>query len=70
MGLADERKLRQMLECTYNNDPSQVIRTVQLNPRIVMKPKLLLRTGLLPRRARVASSLEYGSEIVDPKMPS
>lgn len=39
-------------------DASQVIRTVQLNPRIAMKPKFLLRTGFFPKPANPASSRE------------
>lgn len=46
----------------YINDPSQVMRTVQLNPRIVINPKFRLSTGFLPKRARVASSREDGPE--------
>jgi hypothetical protein len=36
--------------------PSHVMRIVQLNPKMVRKPKLRLRTGFLPRRASAASS--------------
>ena len=47
---------------TYVNDPSQVMSTVQLNPRIVMKPKLRFNTAFLPRRANAISSRDVESE--------
>lgn len=54
----------------YIRDPSQVMRTVQLNPIMVMKPKFLFRTGFLPRRAKVASSREVEPRLIGPKTPT
>lgn len=55
---------------TYIRDPSQVIRIVQLNPMIVMKPKFLFKTGFFPRRANAASSREPDPGSVGAKLPT
>ncbi|KAK5625794.1 hypothetical protein RRF57_001509 [Xylaria bambusicola] len=54
---------------THINDPSQVMSTVQLNPRIVKKPKFLFNTGFFPKRARAASSLESRAEVTEEMTP-
>jgi len=44
------------VQMTYTNDPSHVINTVQLNPRIDKNPNLLFSTAFFPNRASAISS--------------
>jgi hypothetical protein len=46
-----------MLCQTYTKEASQVINTVQLNPKIDKKPNRRFSTAFLPNRARARSSV-------------
>ena len=52
----------------HNRVASHVMRMVQLNPRSVTKPKLLLSTGTLPNLCKAASSPDAGPAINPPPM--
>lgn len=52
----------------YIKDPSQVMSTVQLKPKIVKSPKFLLRTGFFPNRSKMKLSRESSSTKIDPAM--